>query len=887
MFELLEEMGLMGYLWTFLVALAPIGIWRAKSRITALEKQIEQLSTQVRILTGVPPAPAKNPMELSPVAATKSAAAEINIPQKKEPVEPARVDIPVAPVAIQKERVEHNPPSYKPSQPSEPLIPEWLMQWFSGGRLFVTVGMLLLFIGAAMLFKYIAHQIEIPIEARFIAVAAAALVMMFIGYRVMGKRRDYGLYLQGGGLGLLFLTVFAAFKFYSLLPSGLAFTLLVAIGGVTILLSLAYNAMPLAVLAVTGGFAAPLLTSTGQGSYIALFSYYLLINLVLFAISWFKQWRLLNLIGFFFTFAIGLLWGGKYYIPEYYPIVQCFLITYFLLYTTMGVLFARGERLNLWNSVDSSSIFGVPLVGFGMQMALVKDLPDGIAISALALSAFYGLLSGLLRATKLEPWQLLGRIFTIHALVFLSVSIPFGLSAEQTGGLWAAEGAAFIWMYVRTGRKLFRLGAALLIFGSAGAMLFAQWGEGKVFFNGFYLSALIICVSAFISAWQMQSKLAARDGVDSILIGLFSHLGVFIWFLLNLAEMRHWLVPERIPVELQWQIILMPWLSFISISSLMLVITSRYTKLSVLTWPAHVLPLVFCAAIILHSAYQVEFAPSALGGWWGWGIALGCYYGWLRLQRQVNGWYHCFGALFLAALLALEAAYHLYNYHPYEVYRMSAWLLVLSAALITIHYGLSSITRFFAGYEKDYRNAALIFWLGNALLLFLICTDRAIPWLQDYIPVANLIDFSLILGMAVLWHTRSFLQPMWEKGTVQAFNAALLFMLFNSLLLKLLGYVLKLPYLEDEMFRSVEVQTSLTIAWTILAMGLMLFASRRSVRLVWFTGAGLLAVVIAKLFLVDLAGVGTLSRIVSFLGVGVLTMLLGYFSPIPPKQAQS
>jgi uncharacterized membrane protein len=67
----------------------------------------------------------------------------------------------------------------------------------------------------------------------------------------------------------------------------------------------------------------------------------------------------------------------------------------------------------------------------------------------------------------------------------------------------------------------------------------------------------------------------------------------------------------------------------------------------------------------------------------------------------------------------------------------------------------------------------------------------------------------------------------------------------------------------------------------------MLVAGRRRNRLVWLVGAALLAVVIAKLFLVDLSKVGSVERIVSFVGVGLLMLIVGYFSPLPPaREAQ-
>jgi uncharacterized membrane protein len=63
----------------------------------------------------------------------------------------------------------------------------------------------------------------------------------------------------------------------------------------------------------------------------------------------------------------------------------------------------------------------------------------------------------------------------------------------------------------------------------------------------------------------------------------------------------------------------------------------------------------------------------------------------------------------------------------------------------------------------------------------------------------------------------------------------------------------------------------------------MVFGARRLTRWIWMIGAGLMLLVVAKLFLVDLGNTGTVARIVSFLGVGVMLLVVGYFAPAPPK----
>ncbi len=86
------------------------------------------------------------------------------------------------------------------------------------------------------------------------------------------------------------------------------------------------------------------------------------------------------------------------------------------------------------------------------------------------------------------------------------------------------------------------------------------------------------------------------------------------------------------------------------------------------------------------------------------------------------------------------------------------------------------------------------------------------------------------------------------------------------------------------LFSSVLLQASLSIFWSLLALGTMVVAARNGLRSVWLAGAGLLAVVVVKLFLVDLSNTGTVERIVSFVGVGILLLVIGYASPVPPRK---
>jgi uncharacterized membrane protein len=108
------------------------------------------------------------------------------------------------------------------------------------------------------------------------------------------------------------------------------------------------------------------------------------------------------------------------------------------------------------------------------------------------------------------------------------------------------------------------------------------------------------------------------------------------------------------------------------------------------------------------------------------------------------------------------------------------------------------------------------------------------------------------------------------------------FIWLNGVLLRTLHHWAGVPFDIDAMLRSMLVQAALSIFWTVLALCAMLTATRFRLRPLWLVGAGLMAVVVVKLFFIDLSNVGGIERIVSFLGVGALMLIIGYISPVPP-----
>src|SRR5262249_23221153 len=114
--------------------------------------------------------------------------------------------------------------------------------------------------------------------------------------------------------------------------------------------------------------------------------------------------------------------------------------------------------------------------------------------------------------------------------------------------------------------------------------------------------------------------------------------------------------------------------------------------------------------------------------------------------------------------------------------------------------------------------------------------------------------------------------------------AALGFYWINMMVLRTIHFWFNVFWTPQALWHSALVQAALSLLWSALALATMVFANRRKLRAPWIAGAALLGVVIAKLFVVDLSQVGTMARIVSFIGVGLLVLAIGYLAPVPQRR---
>ncbi|MDR0274354.1 MAG: DUF2339 domain-containing protein [Burkholderiaceae bacterium] len=365
------------------------------------------------------------------------------------------------------------PVTAQPAPPPPPAPSIWLdqalaaaRQWFVQGNPIVRAGLVILFIGLSFLARYAAQAGLLPVELRLAAIGAAGVALLAVGFRQRTAKPAFGLVLQGGGVAVLYLTVFAAFRLYQLMPQLAAFAFMVLVCAFSCALALLQNARALAFAAFAGGFAAPLLLSTGGGSHVALFSYYLLLNLAILFIATRRAWRELNVLAFIATFGVFGLWSGTRYVAaEHYASAQAFLAAFIAIFIAAALLYGRATPLRLGASVraavDSTLVFGTPLAGFGLQAGLVYSFLYGEAFSALAFGAVYLLLAALLLRRD-AGYRLLAECALALGVGFVTLAVPLALDVRWSSAVWALEGAAAFWAGMRQARWMPRAFGLLL-----------------------------------------------------------------------------------------------------------------------------------------------------------------------------------------------------------------------------------------------------------------------------------------------------------------------------------------------------------------------------------------------------------------------------------------
>lgn len=837
-----------------------------RSELETLRRRVAELElrggaeTPVALAVARPTMPAVSHAPAEPVRGT--------VPQ---PVNPQRPP----PKAQTAEKSVSLPKSARPSALGGMVSS--LVRWFMQGNPLAKLGILLLFFGLSFLLRYTVEHSLFPLELRLVAAALFAIVLLAVGWRLRHKQPVYALILQGGATGALYLTVFGAFRLWQMLPMTLAFTLLVVICAASVGLAILQKALSLAMLASLGGYLAPLLLSTGGGSHVALFSFYLLLSVGILTISIWQQWRELNLLGLLFTFGVGGFWGLDGYRPEYYLSCQLFLIANILIFGVLSVALSLRAQGKGQQIIDGVLLFAPPLIGFGMQYAMTQHMAYGPALSALGYGGAYLALAWLV----LRRYPAFGRPLVLAALAlggaFTTLAIPLALSARWTAMAWSLEGLGILWLGVQQRQqRMSYSGTGLLVL----AVCSALWA----LVNGTTALSLlpiftVLSLSWLAAAWLWRG--IKRQVSWALLAG-----GLLLWIAALVAVSQLGLKKDSLVVFGVLALLAASAWGWRTVAARL-----RWRELDIskwLLWPMMLVVLI----------YQISQQQIAAAGWpnLAWCLALPAAVALLwrdgnSLPPRVSMLVHL--SLFWMILLAL--ACELFWFTLDLPWGMAAWAsgLPMAAGGLLIFLVAEATRRQiwpFRVWPALYSSLATIPVAATlAYLLALTNFQDGVVYRQTYLPLMNPLEegaaFAL-LGLVIFYRVslRYFPEPLSRCRSWPVIAlAALSFWWLNGALLRALAWYGEVAWNLESLWHSRLIQTCFALFWMLAALVAMLNATRRLSRREWLCGAALLGIVIVKLMLVDSARGGGLARAVAFIGVAILVLIIGYFSPLPPK----
>ena len=854
-----------------------------EAQLTALQQQVKQLGQQTPSrpivcataaveaaelqARALQPAQIQTDAEPAETAPANSRAASVPDGDTEQPFAPVASSVTVA-----------ADPWQSPSQQTAAPTLTWLSPLFDLFRQvspLVLAGLTVLFLGLSFLATYFAHQGLLSMELRLGFIGLCGVGLVGVGWWKRDRLGNNAALLQGAGFAVVYLTLFAACKYYPMIDSSTAFALML----LTVLagsgLALVQQSQALAILATAGGFLVPLLTSDGSNRFVALFSYYGLLNAGVLLMAWLRQWRWLNWTGFIATFGIALSWQLLHYHSADYALVQPFFAVYFLMYLLIGYWFTLRQGHQSRGFIDGSLVFGLPLLSFSQQLLLTQHWSQGDSLSAAVYALIYAAMYGLVRRQQREDLRRFGQIQLGLALMFASLVLPFSQGASWTAFGWALEAAGLCWLGFQQQSRASRAGAYLLMTGALLAFaseLPVQTGNLWLL-NGDFINILVLAVSLLLLSLSHDRKPAATPllpGENSLTL-LWFGLGWLCWHLAFFAELDGHLVQPHL-----WQIIaaaLSLGLAFWLYQRWPLPTFQRFGWL--------LLPLLYCwyGAEFLRQLDNTSWQPVL--SWIGMlalALVLFFHYRWLQRVKTPKTLYLLAMPWLVGALVVWQARY-LANSWQLDNQQMLALFFVAVAAPMLLCLWLSVMQRW------PHPAAPALFlrrlplpWLAGLLLLWSwSLLEPATGW-----PLLNMPDLVMLGAVVVAGLQWLAIQRALNPAPLAAqLLAAGAFVSATVLLVRAIQLSLQLPWQFDSLWHSSEVQLGLSVGWTLLALVLMLRGHLLAHRLRWQSGAGLLAVVLVKLFLVDLADAGSLSRIVSFITVGGLTVLIGIKAPMP------
>jgi uncharacterized membrane protein len=449
-------------------------------------------------------------------------------------------------------------------QPTKPSFFAQRLDWekFIGENLINKLGIAILVLGIGFFVKYAIDQDWINEVGRVAIGLLAGGALLAVAHRLRKEYKAFSSVLIGGGMAVLYFTIAIAFHEYQIFSQTVAFLLMVGITAFTIFLAIAYDRMELAVLALIGGFGSPFMVSTGEGNYVVLFVFILLLNVGILVLAYFKKWNLLNFIAYVFTIILYGSWFGTRVVdtptaPFLGALV--FATLFYLVFFLMNIIYNVKERRR-FTAPEIMLLLSNTFLYYAAGMYVMYHIAGGDykGLFTILLGVFnFAFAFALYRSNRVDRnlvYLLIGLVLT-----FLSLSAPIQLEGNYITLFWALEAVLLLWLSQRSGITLIKY-ASMLVLGLMLVSLLMDWMEytlsreglplllNKLFITG------IVSVASVAGTWWLLRKEEPGLLPAQFLKNYHTFIGllfVFLLYLVLLLELQHQLEHSSLSPDTQ------------------------------------------------------------------------------------------------------------------------------------------------------------------------------------------------------------------------------------------------------------------------------------------------------------------------------------------------
>ncbi len=375
------------------------------------------------------------------------------------------------------EKAETVPPEAPPPAPAP--RPAAAGEWWTtledrvGKRWIAWAGALVLFLSAGFFVKYAIDNDWIGATAQVGAGVVFGIALLVAGDRLVRREmRALGQALMGGGLAILYVSLFAGSSIYDLMPPAVAFVAMAAVTGAGMALAVLHDAQSVAFLAILGGMLTPVLCSTGEDRRDVLFGYLVLLDLGVLGVALFKRWRWLDVLAWGGTAALFTGWFAEFYSEKALAPTLAWLGVFYVIFLLLPFVYHLRhaapislERF-LLALLHAAGVFGY---AYGM---LWGEHHYMLGFVALIMAACYLALGAQTRGRiPADRRGLFG--FIALAVAFLTIAVPVHMELNGITLLWAVEGPVLLYLGYRYRYLPVRVGG-LIVLGLAVIRVFAE-----------------------------------------------------------------------------------------------------------------------------------------------------------------------------------------------------------------------------------------------------------------------------------------------------------------------------------------------------------------------------------------------------------------------------